>query len=285
MGAETTEVDGESVARHGGRIRARLRAGEVSFPPLPAVAAEVLQVVATADPDGRRLAEILHRDPALAAAVVRTANSPLYAPREPIASLQQAVARMGFGAVQDLAFAAAAKAAAFASDGYADLAEKEWRHALLSAGFAREIGRQRRRAVESAFLAGLLHDAGRVVAYRELADVAEGKPPSAAVATLIADRVHVGLGRELAAAWRLPPPIVEAIAFHHDLDAAPPGSEIAPTVALADAMADVATEDPSAEADRFVGLPPAVALGLYPDDLAAVWSKKDALLASATHAA
>jgi HD-like signal output (HDOD) protein len=268
------------VAACGERMQERLSAGSISFPPLPAVASEVLRLAASPDADARRLTELLHRDPALAAQVVRVANSPLHAPREPIVSLQQAVARMGLGAVQDLAFAAAAKSAAFAAPSHAALAEAEWRHALVAAGFAREIGRQRRRAVESAFLAGLLHDAGRLVAYREIA-ACEGAPLSSAFASAVADLVHVDLGGELVRAWRLPAPIGEAVAFHHDLASAPEGSEVAPTTALADEMAHAAIDDVQVEAGRFVGTAAAVRLGLYPDDVAAVWDKKEAILATA----
>ena len=83
------------------RLTARLRdsalSGELKLPVLPAVAADVLACIDGDDCDAHSLAELIQRDPSLAANLLRVANSARFAPSEPIVSLNQAISRLGLG--------------------------------------------------------------------------------------------------------------------------------------------------------------------------------------------
>ena len=78
-------------------------------------------------------------------------------------------------------------------------------------------------AAKTAFLAGLLHDCGKLVFAANRADDfcridAEGGGRDAEVATFGAD--HAVVGAHLLAVWGLPDDIVEAVAYHHRPSAA-----------------------------------------------------------------
>src|SRR5947209_8573150 len=73
-----------------------LEDGRLSLPVLPEAAAQIMTAANDEGADARRLTDVVRRDPALASNLLRIANSSLYAPRVPIVSLQQAIARMGF---------------------------------------------------------------------------------------------------------------------------------------------------------------------------------------------
>ena len=68
------------------RIRARLAAGQLELPILPDVVAGVLRAVSDPDTDARRLAELVRTDAAIAAHVLRVANSSYYARGTPVVS-------------------------------------------------------------------------------------------------------------------------------------------------------------------------------------------------------
>jgi c-di-GMP-related signal transduction protein len=72
----------------------RVAQGQVDLPLLPGVAMEVTNVVARESADARAIAELLRKDQAMAAHVLRVVASPVYSGRGQIVSLQQAVARL-----------------------------------------------------------------------------------------------------------------------------------------------------------------------------------------------
>jgi DNA-binding transcriptional LysR family regulator len=72
-----------------------LHSGSLELPMLPAAMAETLALCQSETADAARLSQVIHRDPTLAANVLKVANSAAFALPVPCASLQQAVARLG----------------------------------------------------------------------------------------------------------------------------------------------------------------------------------------------
>src|SRR5581483_11226132 len=155
-----------------GAVAERLAAGTLDLPLLPRVASQVVALVGDKKADANQLAALIHRDPALAGHVLRIANSPAYMPKMPIVSLQQAVSRLGFSVITEIAFAASVQSGIFRVPGYEAVLDGLWRHALASGAFAKEVARARRSNVESAFLCGLLHAVGKPALLQIAVDVA-----------------------------------------------------------------------------------------------------------------
>jgi hypothetical protein len=100
----------------------------------------------------------------------------------------------------------------------AGLRRATWRQALGSALVCQVLAPIRRLGAQQAFLCGLLHDFGRVVALASLEEILTAQPSG----TLaegdwmgIVDRLHVELGTLVGARWNLPDLLVEVIAGHH----------------------------------------------------------------------
>jgi putative nucleotidyltransferase with HDIG domain len=248
-------------------LEARLAAGSLELPLLPGVAMEVTSVAAKEDVDVRTIADMLKRDPALSAHVLRIVNSPLYSPRAPIVSLQQAVARVGASKIREIALVIACRTGVFKAKGYEREIDEVFKHSIACALFAQEIARHTRNNVEDAFLCGLLHDVGRPVllqalltALREARVVADRD----AVLGLVSE-LHEAAGAALAKAWALPDTVVSALAKHH---APKPEHESVPVriVSLADAFAHKSAED-DLTSDSLLGHPALAALEIYPDVL------------------
>jgi putative nucleotidyltransferase with HDIG domain len=248
-------------------LEARLVEGKLELPLLPAVAMELTSAAAREDVDMRVLAEMLKRDPALSAHVLRVVNSPLYSPRGQIVSLQQAVARVGASKIREISLVIACKTGVFKVKGFEREIAEIFQHSVATALFGQEIARQTRNNVEDAFLCGLLHDVGRPVLLQALgallreARVAVDRP---AVLELVSAQ-HELAGGALARAWGLPETVQAAIREHHGaaLDTQPNAVRI---TALADCMAH-GTLDPGADPARVANHPAIALLDIYPDVL------------------
>ncbi len=144
------------------RLFGGLIAGQrLELPPMPATAAEVMDLCQQETTDAAKLSAVVHRDQTIASNVLRVANSVAYAGQVPCSSLQQACSRLGMQLISEIATAVAVRGRMFADARCAALLTALWRHSVLAGFFSKEIARARRRNVDVAFLCGLLHDIGK----------------------------------------------------------------------------------------------------------------------------
>ena len=200
-------------------LRDRIARGDVVVPPYPAVAAALQALAANPKCGSRALAEVVGRDVALAAAVVRRASSAAAAGHAGILTLEQAVCKLGVAELGRLALAVSVGATATRRGPLALLRRDQWRHALLAAVFAQELAPRRGIHPDQAFLAGLIHDLGAVIAAGLLEEYlglhADATFDATAGGALIQE-VHVELGLLIAERWQLPEVLREIITYHHD---------------------------------------------------------------------
>ncbi|BDU68678.1 histidine kinase [Geothrix oryzae] len=170
-----------------------------------------------------RILSILSKDPPLSAALLRMANSALYAGTGSVMDLRAAVLRLGFDAVSNLGTGAAV-IRTLKGGAHLD-AVRLWQHSVAVGLTAKGVCvlAKRHGQAETAFLTGLLHDIGKIAldtcfpeAYAEvLQKVAEGAHfVDAERAVLGLD--HAEAGALLAAEWSFPQTIVEVIRDHHE---------------------------------------------------------------------
>ena len=252
------------------------------MPLLDVTAAEVMALAGDERADARQLAEVVQRDQALATHVLRVSNSAAYAPRNPIVSLQQAVARLGMPAIREIAISISLKEKIFSAPGYDEQLALLWRHAAASGCYGKEIARRLRKNVEGAFLCALLHEVGKPVVLQLLIALAEeqalGVLPQVVVAEALADQ-HQHLGARLLRSWSLPPFVVAA-ATHYT---APGGCdeyahEVA-TTALACLLADWALDDARSAEDFEAEHAVIEQLNLYGDELLELLAMREHVLA------
>lgn len=258
----------------------RLDKDRIDIPVLPQVAGRVMALTNDPSTDAARLSALIHQDQALAAHVLRIANSPAYMPRTPIASLQHAVAMLGVSQLSEIAVTASLKSCAVKIPGYEADIRLLWRHALASGAYAKEIARLRRYNVESAYLCGLLHAVGKPVVLKTVTSIAAelhaSLEPSAVLSFL--DGYHSRVGLLIASEWTLPPQVADAIAYYWVYEQAPSHRQEAMMTCLADRLAtyilvpdffdDSTLRDHSVFAD----------LNLYPNDIDALLSLKEKVL-------
>lgn len=180
-----------------------------------------------------RIAAVLHADPGIAARVLKVANSAFYGRGRQVASIDRAIVILGLDAVRGIAAAAGLDRVVPRGPGGAAFAT----HSAVVACASRVLARRQPGvAPADAFLGGLLHDFGILVAWRL---VASGRIDEAAT-----DSLHVRCAALVLDAWQLPPVVVEAAARHH----ASGGGPLATCVRLAHAAACVGGESLATEA-------------------------------------
>lgn len=183
----------------------------------PAAAEQVLRLVADPRSSAADLARVVETDPALAARVIRLANSPYYGATRRVSSSQHAIVMLGFDTVRGLAVSAAFSLLG----GRADAGPNGfWRHSVTTAVAASCVAKRVGAPVGDAFSVGLLHDIGAVILHRRNPDEFDGAmhAPTASrmvTAELVAfGATHAMVGAAALDAWGFPHPFVDAVAMH-----------------------------------------------------------------------
>jgi HD-like signal output (HDOD) protein len=214
---------------------------------LPEVTARIVHVIEDPNAGTKAVQDAVQHDPALATKILKLVNSAFYGLPAQVASLERAIVMLGLSAVRNLALAASLsrlfKEGQISSQfGTADL----WQHSV-AVGVCAKMLAQAGRALpgDEAFVAGLVHDIGLIVAHQlfraQVKDVAErcfSEPQNycaAEEAAIGAD--HQALGGALAAKWRFPPGLCHAITYHHDPSSLQPElQKVAALIYVADTL-------------------------------------------------
>lgn len=194
------------------------------LPAMPVVAAKVMQLVEDERATADELAKIVASDPAVAARVMKISNSPLYGCQRQTQTLPGAIMLMGFNTLKSIVVVAYLKDV-FKPVG---LMEKMlWEHAFGAGLAARVIAVDIRQVnPEEAFLAGLMHDIGKLIMYNQ--DKAKFQK---VVERYYNEEVwfeeaekevypftHADVGGCVLKKWNFPDVLVEAVTQHHTFD-------------------------------------------------------------------
>lgn len=214
---------------------------------LPEVTVRIVQVVEDPRATARQIHDVVRTDPALAAKLLKVVNSAFYGLPAQIASLERAILMLGLNAVKNLALATSL-ARLFSGERISERfdARDLWRHSVAVAVAARQLAQAAGFGQpDEAFVAGLMHDMGLIVAHqvlpgrlREVAERCAAEPQSfCAVEEQVYGSDHQAIGWALAAKWKFPPGLCHAIAYHHTPAALQPEHQKTPRlIYLADAL-------------------------------------------------
>lgn len=244
----------------------------------PSTSLRILNLVATPDADIGELARLVSADPALAAGVLAVANSAAYRGRSEVETVRDAIARLGFEEVARIAGAVSAKSLFSPRlkaelSAFGELFGALHRRALTVASGAAWLALQKPGArSDRAFLGGMLHDVGKSIALRSVAALVLDRElqlgPGEPRLVRLLDLVHLEVGAEVHAEWRLPHYLSDIAARHHQpaVEAGPEHLDLH-VVRLAAALHDLREEPPFAQRAAGELLQSCGALGLGPRDV------------------
>ena len=282
MNSGTTAKDYTEIverAIHQARLRTlnpakRYLDGVTSLPPAPMLLTKLLALFRDQDHDIDQVVQLIGYEPSLTAQLLRTCNSACFAGEQPTADIFDAVTRIGLYQVYCLVVAI-----------YGAKAKALWRHSVAVAVSASVVADHAGQNKAEAFTAGLLHDIGKLVlastereAYARLIERAkkEGVLLGALErGSFVID--HAELGGELMRRWDLPPHIVAAVRYHHEIAAAPPFEQLTAAVQVGDMLSHQLLSEDLGSSD--VLTPSTVALDILQlslDDLPRMLAKTQA---------
>ncbi len=259
---------------------------------LPPLSASVSQVIlACDDPDMTvgQLTQIILQDQNLTANILKVANSAFYGHARRVATATEAVVLLGFSAMKSLAISShTARLLKTSLPGYGLEDGELWAHSLGVAFIARRIAIEARLApVEEVFVAGLLHDLGKLIlssylqpVFVDIVRIAdERKEPFHHVEAEVLGFGHAELGGQIAASWNFPPELEEAVRYHHDPAQATRKPMVAHAVHLADAVCMMLGVGLGADGMAYTARPETLdALGYDQDRLMSLMSEMEPLI-------
>jgi HD-like signal output (HDOD) protein len=254
------------------------------MPSLPITVSKILQICNDPKTSPADLNQVISLDPVLMGRVMKLINSAYYSLPNQITSLVRAIIMLGINTVKNLALSTAVLGNLSAKKNFQALnIDGFWRHSLCVGVTAKLLAAKRRRdakQLEEYFVAGLLHDIGKIPLNNKLS--AEYMD-----ALTMADKDHIPLyqveeratgvnhcdvGKLIIANWNLGPIMQDVVAYHHFLDQYQgPNRDVLLTVCAANFFAN--TNQIGFSGDRYPeNLPPNVLeeLGIRWDDLEAL---------------
>jgi HD-like signal output (HDOD) protein len=200
------------------------------LPTLPRTVLKITELVNNPRSSAKDLARIITDDQVLTARLLKLVNSSFYGFPQRISTVTGAIVLLGFDAIRNLLlttsvfdmFSTNKKLSKFNQ-------EKFWDHSLGCAVGAKVIGNMMRHdKIEELFVAGLLHDIGKIVEmmflpkqFSKIADYVNDKHTLMRTAEeAILGYTHAEIGKLLGERWNLPPKLISIIAHHHQPNAA-----------------------------------------------------------------
>jgi len=194
-----------------------LRSGDLTLPSLPEVALKIRSALADENVSIGEVSRLIGADPALAARILKTANSALfYRGSKPITSVHGAVSQLGYRMVRNVALSFAAQQVfiGYGSEHLRSHLTTIWQHSVHTAALAHMLARVRTRLnPDEAFLAGLLHEVGRLYILMRAKENAEVLASEQAFEAVMAEW-HPRLGRAVIETWSLPADLANAVGEH-----------------------------------------------------------------------
>ncbi|MCP4747702.1 MAG: response regulator [Desulfobacteraceae bacterium] len=223
-----------------------------SLPSLPSLYMELVEELKSENASIQTAGDIIAKDLGLTTTVLKLVNSSFFGLPRHISNPAHAASLLGLDLIKAIVMTSGTfdKFKKLRFPGFS--LEQLWAHAMATASFAKCIGNQcglDKKQNDMAFMAGLLHDIGKLLIaahlpgeFKQILKILKNNQTCASEAEFeTIGTSHAAIGAYLLGLWGLPKPIVEAAAYHHDLNAAKESNELNAIVHVANAFANAGT--------------------------------------------
>lgn len=216
-------------------LRDVIRSGEVrrviaqinSLPALPAIYTELINEIQSPDSSMTRAGAIIEKDVAISAKILQLVNSAFFGLCQNISSPAQAASLLGLEIIKALILGMHVFQDAGVSAEQTAFLDALWLHSIGAGKYAQEIVMSQlndRSLGEQAFMAGMLHDLGKLIILSRLPEKHEEITNLVQRNALrredaekeVLSATHAEIGAYLLGIWGFPDHILEAVAFHHE---------------------------------------------------------------------
>jgi putative nucleotidyltransferase with HDIG domain len=200
------------------------------MPSLPTTVAKILEICNNPMTSPADLNKVISLDPVLMGKVMKLINSAYYGLSQEITSLVRAIIMLGINTVKNLALSTAVLGTIGKKSDFQTLnMEGFWRHSLCVGVTAKLIAKARKvdtKTLEEYFIAGLLHDIGKIPLNAKLAEdfiMAMSSSDMNHVPLYVSEQQlmginHTDVGKMILQTWKLSENIIEAVTWHHSYE-------------------------------------------------------------------
>jgi len=195
------------------------------LPPMPQTVLKAREIIANPKSDFKELASLFETDQAIAAKILKLANSPYYGMGGKVTSIQRASVILGHKTLGEIiAMGGASSILGKRLEGYGLDAGALWKHSLAVAFGSRIIAQKVNPALlNDAFTSGLIHDTGKLILDKYIADqwgkfeafMAGESESFLSAEKAILELDHAEAAFEVCKEWNIPKPLTIAIRYHH----------------------------------------------------------------------
>lgn len=190
-------------------INQRIASGEVELPVFDDIALQIDREVRENKLDAERICRIIEEDQVLVADLLRMANSSFFYGMSPVSCLKDAAVRLGVRQIASIVFSVSQKRLYSASEGiFQSRLTRLWQHTSAVSMGARWLAANAgyRNLADEAFVAGLLHDIGKLSLLCVLEDLiaSDGLQLSDEDVNEVLLQMHCQHGAMLLTQWNLP---------------------------------------------------------------------------------
>jgi HD-like signal output (HDOD) protein len=216
------------------------------LPPMPQTVLKAREIMANPNSGFKELSNLFETDQAIAAKILKLANSPYYGYSGKVTSIQRASVVLGHKTLGELiTMRGTADLLGNRLVGYGLDSGALWKHSLAVAFGSRIIANKTKPTLSNdAFTSGLIHDAGKLILDSYIKErwelfekfMADGEHTFLDAEKKILELDHTEVASEVCKTWNIPEPLTVAIRYHH-YPSQSNGSELAYIVHVADAIA------------------------------------------------
>ena len=219
------------------------------IPTLPIVYQQLFSKMSSPNVSVPQLAEIVSRDQALAAKILKLVNSAFYGYKREITTISRAMVILGFRTVRNAALAIGVfDFVSGCEDENRFSIEEFWKHSLAVAGICKVLGmKSGMKQQEETFVAGLLHDVGKLIMKKYFSDdfdeiinhALQNNVSWVEAETQVIEVEHSTIAKAVLRSWNFPPNLIEAVQFHHTMSSGSSFPELVALVHTADHLSTV----------------------------------------------
>jgi HD-like signal output (HDOD) protein len=194
------------------------------LPTMPLVASQMIQLINAPDTSANQLAKVVEKDPAVAARVLKIANSSFYSMSRQVTTLSTAIVILGERTLKNLVLAASLRGM---HQSFGNIEQMLWEDSMVCALASRFLARKLHLAdPEEAFMAGLFRHIGKVVLNNQDAGAKQllsqmmtsGERDLAETERASFGATHAEIGAAVLEHWRLSEALSLVALHHYDVD-------------------------------------------------------------------
>jgi HD-like signal output (HDOD) protein len=238
----------------------RVIRGMKNIPSIPTVITKVTEILDDPRSCAADLGRVISGDQALTARLLRLVNSAFYGFPSKIETVSRAVTVIGFRQLRELTVGTSMLNMFKGIGEHTSLSMQDfWKHSVVCGIASRVLAIYKREEVpERFFVAGLLHDIGRMVLlesrpeqYIEVFSMVKQESCLVAEAEMaVFGFTHAEVGKKLMLSWHLPSSLANAVGFHHDTERRDRSSRLEDIVHVSDIIAH--TSELGSSGEQFI---------------------------------